>query len=62
MLITAFLPYVGYKRAEALLAGYKQHEADLSFRDYLSSELGEELVTKVLKPLSLMALGYRKRN
>lgn len=61
MLITAFLPYIGYKQAEALLKGYEQQATELSFREYLSSELGEELVTKVLKPLSLMALGYRKK-
>lgn len=59
MLITAFLPHIGYKAAEELLHGYDKKAG--SFRDYLSAELGEELVKKVLKPLSLMALGYRKR-
>lgn len=61
MLITAFLPHIGYKKAEALLEGYELRKESQSFREYLNGELGEELVTKVLKPLSLMALGYRKK-
>lgn len=59
MLITAFLPHIGYKAAEELLHRYDSDTG--SFRDFLSAELGEELVKAVLKPLSLMALGYRKR-
>lgn len=61
VLITAFLPHIGYKSAEELLNRYKESERRGTFRAFLVDELGEELVTKVLKPLSLMALGYKKR-
>lgn len=61
VLITAFLPHIGYKKAETLLQVYQSSSQKESFREFLKEELGEELVISVLKPLSLMALGYRKK-
>lgn len=72
LLITAFLPYIGYEAAQDLLRDFKQegdskqerdsrHERNGSFREFLCRRLGEDLVDKVLSPHNLMALGYRKQ-
>jgi aspartate ammonia-lyase len=57
-LITAFLPVLGYERANALLAEWSQGQAQ-SFREFLSQKLGRELVDKTLSPYNLTALGYQ---
>lgn len=59
--IAAFLPHIGYEKAEALLEEFQNRGEQISFRHFLTRELGEELVEKVLSPHSLMALGYRTR-
>ena len=60
-IITAFLPYIGYEKAEALLEDFQQQpEASESFRAFLNQHVGPELVDRVLSPHNLMALGYRK--
>ena len=71
MLITAFLPHIGYKRAEELLNSFiLLTHADnsscpptqpISFREFLVNELGEELVETTLRPAKLTALGYRRK-
>ena len=60
-IITAFLPEIGYERAEELL---KEFEArgDQDFRCFLNEKLGEELVKKTLSAQNLIMLGYKKIN
>ncbi len=57
-LVTAFVPHIGYDAAVNLLKQFEGRDGTL--REFLVAELGEVLVAKVLKPLSLMALGYRR--
>ncbi len=59
MLITAFLPHIGYEKGEALLHKYRTEKRGIKFRDFLQQELGETLVEDTLKPARLTALGYR---
>ncbi len=58
MIITAFLPSVGYDRCHALLK-----EFDLSgeenLRAFLEVKLGSAAVAKALSPHQLLGLGYR---
>ncbi len=61
MLITAFLPHLGYKECEKLIEEYLSKKEESSFRTFLSENLGKDLVEKTLKPTQLMALGYRRR-
>jgi aspartate ammonia-lyase len=56
-MITAFLPVLGYDRANLLLAEW-QNDPQLSFREFLNNKLGRDLVDKTLTPHSLTALGY----
>ncbi|MDD2709121.1 MAG: lyase family protein [Verrucomicrobiae bacterium] len=60
MLITAFVPEVGYPRAEELAWEY-QAGPQGGFRRFLEGRLGKELVDRVLTPENLMALGHRRR-
>lgn len=60
-IITAFLPYVGYKAAESMVKEYMEGEKARSFRSFLEEKLGEELVEKVLSPQQLMALGHQEK-
>jgi len=57
--VTAFLPYVGYEKAEALVRKFLE-KGDTNFKNFLKKELGENIVEKVLSPYKLTALGYRK--
>ncbi len=58
-LITAFLPLIGYKQAEALVNEFlKNRHGD--FRDFLKKRLGEKTVEETLSPYKLTALGYRR--
>jgi aspartate ammonia-lyase len=60
MLITAFLPELGYDNAEILLKKFRESGySDL--RSFLKNELGEELVEDILSPYKLTALGYRRK-
>ena len=60
-LITAFLPSIGYDRANDLLADFRRTK-ETNLRQYLEKKLGKELVTKLLSPYNLVALGYREEN
>ena len=59
MIITAFLPYIGYDRASALLKEFFS-SGRKNVREFLSEKLGPSLAEKVLSPESLISLGYRK--
>ncbi len=58
-LITAFLPYLGYQKAEELVVEYTR-SGQQNFMVFLKSRLGEQMVDKVLSPTSLMSLGYKE--
>ena len=60
-LITAFLPKIGYERAEALARAFTDSRADnpgLTLRAYLAERLGQEVVDEVLSPANLLKLGH----
>jgi aspartate ammonia-lyase len=60
IIVTAFLPYIGYESAQELLAEYGagQGEKGVSIREFLGQRLGIELVDRVLSPEALSALGF----
>ncbi len=58
-IITAFLPVIGYNKAEELVEKFENKSEYNDFRSFLCNELGEELVESELVPAKLMALGYR---
>ncbi len=57
-LITAFLPVIGYDRANELLKEFTA-SGEKNLREFLSGKLGRDVVEKVLSPFRLVALGYR---
>jgi aspartate ammonia-lyase len=60
-LITAFLPRIGYERAEALAKAFTVAHAGnpgLTLRSFLSERLGPEVVDEVLSPANLIKLGH----
>lgn len=57
-IITAFVPMLGYDRCTELVKKYKTQN-QLTVRDFLEQELGEESVKKTLAPQNLMALGHK---
>lgn len=57
-LITAFLPQLGYQRAEELVNSFIK-SGQKNFRVFLRSNLGEQIVDRVLSPAALMSLGYK---
>ena len=59
-LITAFLPHIGYQKAEDLLKEFQSLPDAHSFMGFLSQKLGSDLVEKVLSPHNLTALGFRR--
>ena len=59
MIITAFLPYIGYDRAAALLKEFLS-SGRRNVREFLSEKLGPSLAEKILSPESLISLGYRE--
>ncbi|OPY91290.1 MAG: Aspartate ammonia-lyase [Syntrophaceae bacterium PtaU1.Bin231] len=59
MVLTAFLPFIGYDRSGRLLAEYAG-SGETNIRAFLEKKLGKELVEKALSPYRLTALGYRK--
>jgi len=61
MLITAFLPYIGYDRAAALLKEFFS-SGRKNVREFLSEKLGASLVGKILSPERLISLGYREND
>ena len=58
MMITAFLPHIGYDKAYELLAEFEKSGQD-NLRIFLKEKLGEELVEQVLSPYNLTSLGYK---
>ena len=59
MIITAFLPHIGYDRASALLQEFL-FSGRKNVREFLSTKLGSSLVEKILSPERLISLGYRE--
>ncbi|MDD3119539.1 MAG: aspartate ammonia-lyase [Victivallales bacterium] len=59
MVITAFIPLIGYDRALALVEEFRRRNDGGGLREFLASRLDPALVEKVLRPYNLMALGYR---
>ncbi len=60
LIVTALLPFIGYKKAEQLVTEYNS-EQDGSFRDYLIKQIGSDMVEDALSPAQLMSLGYSRR-
>jgi aspartate ammonia-lyase len=58
MIITAFLPHIGYDKSTELIEEFTSSGAN-NFKEFLTGKLGKELVDSVLSPESLMSLGYR---
>ena len=65
IIVTAFLPYVGYGRAQSLLAEWRannaaapDHSGQPTIRAFLEDRLGKDLVDRVLSPESLSMLGF----
>ena len=54
-LITAFLPLIGYEKAQELLGRWDKNR---SLRSFLEENLGKETVEKTLAPHNLTSLGY----
>lgn len=59
-IITAFLPLIGYEKAQELVKGYSL-KRDGIFRTFLELNLGKEAVEMTLSPQNLMSLGYQDR-
>jgi len=60
-LLTAFLPKIGYERAEALVKAFeaaRAKDASLKLRAFLTAELGETVVEEVLSAQNLIKLGH----
>ena len=57
-IITAFLPLMGYERAEALLKEFSS-SGKKNLREFLVEKLGKETVEKTLSPHNLTSLGYK---
>lgn len=58
MIITAFLPQIGYNRASMLIQEFFS-SGRKNVREFLSEKLGLTLVEKILSPEKLISLGYR---
>lgn len=57
IIITAFLPYVGYDKCGELVKEFENSEYT-SVREFLNEKIGEEEVSEVLAPDNLVSLGY----
>ncbi|MDD4956361.1 MAG: lyase family protein [Candidatus Omnitrophica bacterium] len=58
-IITAFVPYIGYNRAEGLVEEYKV-SGKACIRVFLEEKLGKKTVDEVLSPYNILSLGYTK--
>jgi len=58
MLITAFLPHIGYDKANTLLQEFFAC-GKKNLREFLLEKLGKDLVERILSPSQLTSLGYR---
>lgn len=60
VLMTVFLPFIGYEKASELIKTYQNKKSDYkNFRDFLITEFGEEKTKTLLSPENLMSLGYK---
>jgi aspartate ammonia-lyase len=59
--IAAFLPELGYERAQAIVEEY-QAGSGKSFRNFLEEKIGKEHVSEILSPRRIMALGSPEKN
>ena len=59
MIVTAFVPHLGYDRAWELLKEFDA-SGDEDLRKFLVGKLGADLVEKTLSPQNLMGLGSKK--
>ncbi len=57
VIITAFIPYIGYDRAGELIKKFSLVKSGNLF-EFLSNELGSELVIRTLSSENLLSLGY----
>jgi aspartate ammonia-lyase len=57
-LVTAFLPRIGYERAQAFVAEFTSSGTS-DFRLFLETKLGKPVVDEVLSPQNIMSLGYK---
>ncbi len=63
-LMTALLPYIGYKKSEALMKEFKavkQGQPDLKLRAFLTEKLGNDVADSALSDSSLVGLGYPEK-
>jgi aspartate ammonia-lyase len=59
MIVTAFLPYIGYDRASEILQSFLA-SGRKNVREFLQEKLGMETVERALSPERLISLGYRE--
>lgn len=57
-LITAFLPVIGYDKANQLLKEFFSTGKN-NLKEFLTQKLGKKIVDKILSPYHLTALGYK---
>ncbi len=57
-IITAFLPTIGYEKAQELLKEFKKTGTE-DLKKFLKEKLGEKLVEETLSPYKLISLGYK---
>jgi aspartate ammonia-lyase len=58
MLITAFIPHIGYEQASCLLKEFFA-SSEKNLKDFLVKKLGKKIVDQVLSPQNLTSLGYK---
>ncbi|MBF0532963.1 MAG: aspartate ammonia-lyase [Candidatus Omnitrophica bacterium] len=58
-IVTAFLPVIGYERAQILVQEFAASGRD-SIRSFLEEKLGKATVDSVLSPENLTSLGFKK--
>ncbi len=57
-IITAFLPFIGYEKAEQLIKEFT-NSSKTNIKNFLEEKLGKDIVEKILSPYSLTSLGYK---
>ncbi len=58
VIVTAFLPHIGYECAEALMKEFSL-SGRKNVREFLNEKLGKDLVDTVLRPANLVSLGHK---
>ncbi len=59
VIITAFLPHIGYDQASKILKEFAQTKNE-NIQEFLGKKLGDDLVKQVLSVENLMSLGYKQ--